>query len=220
MRASSPVLAPDGKTYDRQTCYEHMSLDANVKLVSNHALREAIQTYSSLALERFSIGASEGGEGGDRRQTESPASKSTGFHPRLSTASMQTPGHSVGSVDHSDSAAPHDWTSSSAGTKTSSTVSSSVEPAGAVTPTAPAPSGNAISVCMEEGRGGGERGEDPSKSLKVRHFFQSEGEIRHWTRGHLLGRGAFGQVFMAMDSDTGRFFACKQGPWEGRGEVV
>lgn len=70
MRASSPVLAPDGKTYDRQTCYEHMSLDANVKLVSNHALREAIQTYSSLALERFSIGASEGGEETDRETGE------------------------------------------------------------------------------------------------------------------------------------------------------
>lgn len=33
---------------------------------------------------------------------------------------------------------------------------------------------------------------------------------RHWKRGRLLGSGAFGQVFMCYDIDTGRELAVKQ----------
>lgn len=31
-----------------------------------------------------------------------------------------------------------------------------------------------------------------------------------WTRGELVGQGAFGSVFVAMDNDTGELIAVKQ----------
>lgn len=31
-----------------------------------------------------------------------------------------------------------------------------------------------------------------------------------WTRGELVGQGAFGSVFVAMDNDTGELIAAKQ----------
>ena len=31
-----------------------------------------------------------------------------------------------------------------------------------------------------------------------------------WTRGELVGQGAFGSVFVALDNDTGELIAVKQ----------
>ena len=45
-----------------------------------------------------------------------------------------------------------------------------------------------------------------------RPLSQSVDEDRpiRWQRGHLLGRGAFGSVYMGLCLDTGKFFAAKQ----------
>lgn len=32
----------------------------------------------------------------------------------------------------------------------------------------------------------------------------------NWTRGELIGQGAFGSVYLGMDNDTGQLMAVKQ----------
>eukprot|EP00052_Salpingoeca_macrocollata_P001579 m.26353 g.26353 ORF g.26353 m.26353 type:complete len:395 (+) comp11500_c0_seq1:347-1531(+) len=62
----------------------------------------------------------------------------------------------------------------------------------------------------------GDRLKDPAEKMKDLGFGPAASSARHarhprrWQRGKLLGSGAFGQVFLALDMDTGAELAVKQ----------